>query len=399
MKAQGCRVYIVDDSAPQRLHAAHVCEALGMQVVGMAADGIEASLVLGRNELAPQLLLLDLEMPGIDGLGLLQELARSGIALSVVVLSSREQTLLSSIEQLQHTGALQVLGALQKPLRGDALEQLLDRKAVSEREAAVQDAILGADEAQAALDSGSLQALYRVRVGLQGMLLHSAEVMWHVPGETPCRLGESALAGMSFSAAWRAQILPVFEQAQRWQDKGLRIHLALPVAARWLESALFGAQISEWLTGHALSATSLQLILTQPEWPATPRMLATASQLRLKGVGLTIPASEPPLAWIGMLGSLPLDEVRIHARYLERARNGPVESLILQHLLPLTRALKVAVTVDGVRSLTILQQARALGFDFAQGTALGGALEADAIAAWSRTTGAALHAQLQGDAP
>ncbi|MFC6079542.1 response regulator [Sphaerisporangium aureirubrum] len=63
---------------------------LGLQddldVVGEAADGAEAVALVGT--LAPDVLLLDLKMPVLDGLGALRELAGRGGATRVIVLTS-----------------------------------------------------------------------------------------------------------------------------------------------------------------------------------------------------------------------------------------------------------------------------------------------------------------------
>jgi DNA-binding NarL/FixJ family response regulator len=61
------RVLIVDDQAPfRRAMASVVDETDGFVVVGQASSG-EESLELGR-ELEPDLVLMDVNLPGIDGL-------------------------------------------------------------------------------------------------------------------------------------------------------------------------------------------------------------------------------------------------------------------------------------------------------------------------------------------
>ncbi|WP_433894352.1 response regulator [Streptomyces sp. CA-111067] len=56
------------------------------EVVGEAADGAEAVLLAGR--LAPDVILMDLRMPGTDGVTAITELARAGSAARVLVLTT-----------------------------------------------------------------------------------------------------------------------------------------------------------------------------------------------------------------------------------------------------------------------------------------------------------------------
>lgn len=84
--AQVIRVLLVDDSPVVRKVVSSFLEADSFLVVGEAADGVEALEKI--KELAPDVLVLDLEMPHKDGFGVLQELALLSPHPQVVVLSS-----------------------------------------------------------------------------------------------------------------------------------------------------------------------------------------------------------------------------------------------------------------------------------------------------------------------
>jgi DNA-binding NarL/FixJ family response regulator len=81
-----CRVVIADDSEPLRLLARFVLdEHADIEVVGEAADGGQA-LDLVR-DLAPDVLLLDLAMPVLDGLAVIDRLRERGSPVAIVVFS------------------------------------------------------------------------------------------------------------------------------------------------------------------------------------------------------------------------------------------------------------------------------------------------------------------------
>jgi DNA-binding NarL/FixJ family response regulator len=82
-------VLIVDDHPSFRAGARRMLEASGYTVVGEAADG-EAALDAVR-ALAPDLVLLDVQLPGIDGFEVAARLKAAGAAAAIVLTSSRDR--------------------------------------------------------------------------------------------------------------------------------------------------------------------------------------------------------------------------------------------------------------------------------------------------------------------
>jgi DNA-binding NarL/FixJ family response regulator len=81
-------VLIVDDHAGFRASARKLLEAEGYPVVGEAADGEEALVEVGR--VRPDVVLLDIQLPGVDGFEVAEQLAGSPGAPAVVLISSRD---------------------------------------------------------------------------------------------------------------------------------------------------------------------------------------------------------------------------------------------------------------------------------------------------------------------
>src|SRR5881227_3633190 len=91
------RILIVDDHPLTRQALASLLSAHGLDVIGCASDGAEAIVEAGR--LQPDLVLLDLSMPGMDGLTALPRLREAAPDTEVVVLtaSGTEENLLAAI--------------------------------------------------------------------------------------------------------------------------------------------------------------------------------------------------------------------------------------------------------------------------------------------------------------
>ena len=88
MRAVTATVLIVDDHAGFRTFVRALLEEEGFDVVGEATDGAEA-LVLAR-ALAPEVVLLDVALPDMDGFAVCDALLAGGQRPAVVLTSSRD---------------------------------------------------------------------------------------------------------------------------------------------------------------------------------------------------------------------------------------------------------------------------------------------------------------------
>ena len=114
------RVLIVDDHETFRSSARFLLEAEGYEVVGEAEDG-EAGLRAAA-ELRPDVILLDVQLPDIDGFDVAARLSTGESAPRIVITSSRDASDFGPA--LERSGAL---GFVPKnELSGETLAALLD---------------------------------------------------------------------------------------------------------------------------------------------------------------------------------------------------------------------------------------------------------------------------------
>jgi DNA-binding NarL/FixJ family response regulator len=84
----GRTVLIVDDHAAFRAAARALLEAGDFDVVGEAEDG--AAAVAAAAKLSPEIVLLDIQLPDVDGFVVAERLARDGVSSAIVLISSRD---------------------------------------------------------------------------------------------------------------------------------------------------------------------------------------------------------------------------------------------------------------------------------------------------------------------
>ena len=103
------KVLIAEDEAIIRLDLKEMLEEEGLQVVGEAADG-EAAVRLAA-ERHPDLVIMDIKMPGMDGLTAAEKLAETGEAAVLILTAFSQKDL---VQRAAEAGAM---GYLVKPFQ------------------------------------------------------------------------------------------------------------------------------------------------------------------------------------------------------------------------------------------------------------------------------------------
>ena len=113
-------VLIVDDHATFRASARLLLESEGFEVVGEAADG--GSAIEQTALLAPDLILLDVQLPDIDGFEVASRVTQTDGAPAVILISSRDGGDFGPL--VQSSGARGFVAKAE--LSGESLRALLD---------------------------------------------------------------------------------------------------------------------------------------------------------------------------------------------------------------------------------------------------------------------------------
>jgi len=113
------RVIIVDDEAPARNRLRRMLAALpAVHVVAEAASGEDAMRLVPLKK--PDVLLLDISMPGLDGMTLAQMLQRSGEQPAVIFCTAWSDRAVEAFE-------CEAVDYVVKPVRAERLERALDK--------------------------------------------------------------------------------------------------------------------------------------------------------------------------------------------------------------------------------------------------------------------------------
>ena len=114
------RVVVVDDHPSFRRCACAMLAAEGFEVVGEAADGAGAIALVPQ--VGPDLVLLDIQLPDIDGFEVAARLIARDPDLAIVLVSSRDRSQYGLLVEASGARGFVAKGELS----GSALERLLE---------------------------------------------------------------------------------------------------------------------------------------------------------------------------------------------------------------------------------------------------------------------------------
>lgn len=383
-------IFVVDDSLVQCQHAADVCrEVFAAATISMAYDGRQALNQL--DHLSVDLMLIDLEMPVMDGIELITELSRRQMTASVIIMSSKDPKLISSVGLMAEAGGLKVLGCHQKPITPSVLERAISKlnsnragqvKPNPQRASVTGDDILGA----IGLQQFSLQ--YQPKLTVKGIILKGVEALarWQHP-----ELG--FISPLNFIAVAEqsnhivALTLHLFEialqQKSVWNRYGFNFTLAFNLSPLLLlEDPLIG-----WIEA------ALQRYSTQPReiiFEVTEtvmlgdvaKSLQTLTRLRLKGFGIALDDYGTGFANAEQLVRLPATELKLDRSLIDGIAQKPQLEKFIASTVSLAADLHLTTVAEGVEQLEDYVLLRKLKVDQVQGYYFSRPVPAETFNSW-----------------
>lgn len=129
--------------------------------------------------------------------------------------------------------------------------------------------------------------------------------------------------------------------------------------------------VSALRSGHDLAPGSIRLELTEQDaLRDTQQTLSRIQELRAAGAGIVLDDFGSGHSSFQWLADLPADSLKVDSTLVQQIDNPRVET-ILEALTLIARRLGMSSTAEGVEDEAIMPRLRTLGFDHAQGFALG----------------------------
>lgn len=362
-------------------------------------------------EWRPTHIALDLIMPEMDGVQVIQRLALRGCEAAIIITSGVGTRVLDAAGRLAAEHGLNIVGVLAKPFTPARLRQLLlsevpgpssfGEHGVSQEGALAPAATLSADELRRAILSGAIVPYFQPKVVCATGALAGFEVLarWGHPTQgliLPARFIPLAEA----SGLIDDLTLYVTDQALRWfaplgtsgngagpgklsATPGVGMELAVNISARTLSNTALFDEIRERCSQLGVAAERLSFELTESSAMDDPiASLDLLTRLRMQGFHLALDDFGTGFSSMLQLVRLPFSEIKIDKSFVMTAMQSQESRTVTRFIVDLGRSLGLRCTAEGVEDVQVLAYLQSIGCDLAQGHAIAQPMPGDVAVRW-----------------
>jgi len=383
------RILLLDDEPVMLELLGQMLSNLGCTDVTACDSGARALQLIDGPAQVVDLILLDLNMPEMDGVQFLRKLVERRYAGAVILVSAEDKQILQSAETLVRAHRITALGHLHKPPQPGALAAMIDLwrpGMLNKARGAVK--IYGVDEVHRAIAHHGLLNYYQPKVAVATGKVVGVEslVRWRHPGDGlvfPDQFVGVAEENGLIDELTRVVIDNALAQARDWLDADLALHMAINVSMDNLSSLNFPDIVLEAAATAGVPATSLVLEITESRlMPKLVTVLDVLTRLRLKRFRLSIDDFGTGHSSLAQLRDIPFDELKVDRGFVHGAATNERKRAICEASLSLARQLGIAVVAEGVEDQNDWRFLLDAGCDFAQGYFIAKPMPGDDVPAW-----------------
>lgn len=383
-------VLVVDDSAVQRNSAVLWLRKLGLETIYEAGDGLSAVKLYRGLPRPPAVMVLDLELPGLDGIEVLQRLVEAHHKPPVILVSGADDVLINTVATMAQALGVTVLGAFRKPIQASAFLQALQAYGVR-RAARSSEADAGpvcVDSLRQAIANGEIRPFYQPKLALQQGTLAGLEALarWQRPdgvGISPARFIPLAEENDLIGPLTLALLEQVLNDMAGWRDAGLNLNVSVNLSGISLADRDLANDILLRVGRHGIQPRAITLEITESALVAdTAAALATISRLRLRGFGFSIDDFGTGFSSMQQLSRFPFTELKVDRSFVQGAPTRTQLRTILQSSLDMARRLGITTVAEGVETEAELQLLKRMGCRQVQGFLLARPMPAHRVPEW-----------------
>ncbi|MFV2056103.1 MAG: EAL domain-containing protein [Thiohalomonadales bacterium] len=336
-------------------------------------------------------IVLDLLLPGVDGVEVIRYLAGIACESRLILMSGFDSGVLHSAQKLAVEQGLNFIGSFSKPFRPHELFKLLANLPTETKQRTVAvsaDFVPVFEDLNAAIMQGELVVHYQPTINLQKNAVSGLEalVRWQHPQhgllfpDQFIPLAEQS--GLIDDLTW-VVLEHISIQYQEWRNYDWAPMIGVNMSANTLKELDLPEKMRSLLQKYKLQPSHLILEITETAlMQELIKSLDVLTRLRMSGLQLSIDDFGTGYSSLVQLHRAPFSEIKIDRSFIMEMLNDKEAHAIVETVILLGHKLGMKVVAEGVETLEHLTLLNSLGCDLAQGYYISRPIPGEQILPW-----------------
>lgn len=385
------RVLVIDDDKFMLEFVSILLGEMGINEVLVAEDGKAGLFILSVQITAIDLLICDIEMPGMDGIEFLRNIADQNYHGKIVLFSGVDPDLLKATERLAAIRGLNVIGTLAKPVTIGSLTTILEKLSLPSWKTeglSHTRQIFDAEEVKQALIADHIDIFFQPKIAASSHRVTGVECLarWYhaqygyvFPDNFIPIIEQSGLIN-DFT---RNILRKATQQLSLWLQQGLDLKISVNVSMENLDRFNLPEIYQAAVKDFEVPIERVILEITEGKLGKDfAQSLDILTRIRLKGFGLSIDDFGTGYASMEALKHMPFTELKIDRIFAHGAAEDPATRVILESSIRLGKASGLNVVVEGIETQADYLLATELGCDEIQGYFIAKPMPANEFIQW-----------------
>jgi len=380
------RILIIDDDQRICRIIKRVADDLGIESIAIDNPVLFEPVNI---DFDPNVIFMDLQMPKLDGVELIRNLADQNSKAAIILASGMDKSVIETTEELGKSLGLNMAGFLQKPIDIDSTTAIMERhfEAVLIKEHKATK--VTGEELTYAIEQNELVVHYQPQVHLASGKIIGLEalVRWQHPEHG--LLFPDVFIPLAEQNKDLIELLTYSVLKNALQSSALKkeitsdLNVSINLSATMLDDLSLPDKVTKMLAEHDFDPNRLIVEITESGAMENPSLtMDILTRLRLKNIRLSIDDFGTGFSSLVQLYRMPFNEIKVDKSFVMKAMDDQEAASIVRITIELGHSLGLDVVAEGIEDKETFNCLKELGCDIGQGYYISKPVDADDLKSW-----------------
>jgi EAL domain-containing protein (putative c-di-GMP-specific phosphodiesterase class I) len=383
------RILVIDDKPSMLKLLQCMLANLGYDQVTLCSSGQDGLSWLESVDQTQTIIILDLNMPEMDGIEFIRQLAGRHYKGHVLLLSGEDARICETAHKLIKNYKIASLGHIHKPVNLELLSlKLANWRQIQPKQVLANKKQYSATELRSAIANHELINYYQPKVDIKSAKVVGVEslVRWCHPIDGmifPDQFIPIAETHELIDDLTRAVIKSAFAQTRAWQKAGLLLQVAINISMDNFADLNFADYLVNAAANADILPSDIILEVTESKLMTSPSIsIEVLTRLRMHRFNLSIDDFGTGHSSLAQLCNIPFNELKIDQSFVHDMSSNETRQVMFNASLGLAKQLGMKSVAEGVEDQVDWDFLRSTDCDIAQGYFIAKPMPADDIHAW-----------------